>query len=219
MQARLKTEIESLKQRISALQLDHQQELNALKCKLDLYKNTEAKNALTAFSNENEFQQAEIHKLKNLLDIKNDEINTLIELSIKQKSASENEINSCREEIADLKKKLLQNEKDHQENNHHLQQNMEKMHNSEINMLKLQFESQIQIISQDLMNHKEMIQQKNNDIHNLQIEKAQSKDFYDGEIDRFQMTLDEHRRKIALIEGEKLREVHDLLLRIERLNE
>lgn len=33
------------------------------------------------------------------------------------------------------------------------------------------------------------------------------------------MTLDEHRRKIALIEGEKLREVHDLLLRIERLNE
>lgn len=63
---------------MSSIQIDHQQEMHSLKNKLDLYQETNLKNAQISHDNQTDILLQEIDKLKNILEIKNQEIETLI---------------------------------------------------------------------------------------------------------------------------------------------
>jgi hypothetical protein len=74
----LRNEVEATKNRLSSVQIDHQKELEQLKAKLDLYKETQVRNAQHAHDNQTDMFISEIEKLKHLLEIKNEEIETLL---------------------------------------------------------------------------------------------------------------------------------------------
>ncbi|KAM3140927.1 hypothetical protein pb186bvf_006938 [Paramecium bursaria] len=217
-QIRLMNEIEQLKVRLSAIQLDHQAEQQALKNKLELYKESHLRNAQVAHENQQDILINEISKLKNLLEIKNEEIEQLINQNQKQKSQYDIEAMSLRDDIELLKRQLLNNEQMHQQENHNIQTNLENIHNNEATNLKLSHENQVQALNREILKLKEILDMKNHEIEKQMIEKQQQKDYYDGEVHRLMSTIEDQKRKIALIEAEKNREINDLKERINRLN-
>ena len=93
------------------------------------------------------------------------------------------------------------------------------MHNQEITSLKLTHEKQVQLLNQEILKLKDIINGKNVEIEKQIIEKAQQKDFYDSEIERLVSTIEDWKRKFVMLEAERNREISDLLGRIDRLNE
>lgn len=87
---------------------------------MDLYKDTQVRNAQHAHDNQTDMLISEIDKLRHLLEIKNEEIETLLLQNQKQKNGFDLENHSLREEIMDLKEQYLQNEKVHQQENHNI---------------------------------------------------------------------------------------------------
>ncbi|CAD8082592.1 unnamed protein product [Paramecium sonneborni] len=216
-QLRLMNEIDITKSRLSAIQIDHQNELLAQKQKLELYQETNLRNQQTAHENQQDVQVSEIVKLKNLLEIKAQEIETLINQNQKLKIQSESDISGLRIEIEILRRQILSNEQLHQQENHNIQTNLDNIHNNDTTSLKMTHENQLKALHQEILKLKEIIDHKNQDIQKLVVEKQQQKDYYDGEIQRLINTIEDQKRKAILLENEKNREIADQHARIERL--
>ena len=76
---------------------------------------------------------------------------------------------------------------------------MENMHNNELTSLKLQSEQQIVALNNENLKLKEIIDSKNGEIEKQQIEKAQQKDYYDGEMSLLIQTVEDYKRKVVRV--------------------
>jgi phage gp46-like protein len=82
---RLLKDNETLRHRINVIELDRQKELESLRTKLEGYSHSTLDNLRKTHMNSIEVLESEIDKLRALLEIKNAEIETLIQQNIKLK--------------------------------------------------------------------------------------------------------------------------------------
>ena len=78
LQHRSRNEVEIVKNRMSSQQIDHLNEIEIVKNKFELHKDAQFRNVQHAHINQAEILQSEIDKMRNLMSIKNVEIETLL---------------------------------------------------------------------------------------------------------------------------------------------
>ena len=81
-----------------------------MKNKFEFFNQTNSENIRNQFCNQIDALNGEIDKLKGILEIKNQEIGSLIALNEKQRIASLNQCDLLQAEVNELKSKLANNE-------------------------------------------------------------------------------------------------------------
>lgn len=138
---RLNEDKERLRARISQMELDHQKELENLKRRCDALSLEQVSALKKLHESELDILESELNKLKNLLEMKNSEILTLIVQNKNQKRNFENELQSVRDENEALKDKILENNRVKEEEIEDIQDKLAKLHTTDIANLKNLHES------------------------------------------------------------------------------
>lgn len=128
--------------------------------------------------------ESELNKLKNLLEIKNAEIQTLIQQNKVQKRNFENELQTVRDENEALKDKILENNRLKEEEIDDIQNKLAKLHTTDIANLKANHENQQRLAANENNDLKKIIALKSEEIENQMREKAAQRESYDTEVER-----------------------------------
>ncbi|KAM3132366.1 hypothetical protein pb186bvf_015466 [Paramecium bursaria] len=202
---RLMRENENLRHKINQIELDRQKELEQLRFKLEGYHSQTLDNLRKTYQNQITVVESEIDKFRSLIEIKNSEIETLLQQNLKIKQNYENQVNEMgqqmnKQEIFHKEQINMLQQQIHNENQHIISQ-YNKNHENTIQSL----EKEIKALTIQLENKMKEIQQINRDKYDQQnyYEKQLSLVNLENESLRTKQVLQENERNSQIVEFEQ----------------
>lgn len=166
------------------------------KYKLDEQYNKQTQNLKSLHSNEVDILETEIRKLKKLLETKNVDIQQLIMQNSNQKKNFDQDSEDLKMEIQVLKEKLLENNKQNEEEVNDLKEKLATLHTTDISELKNKHDMMLNGLREENQNLRALLNKKAEELEIQIKEKQQQRDSYNMENQRLKQEIEDHRYQI-----------------------
>ncbi|CAD8175553.1 unnamed protein product [Paramecium pentaurelia] len=147
---------------------DNQIEMNNLRQKLDILNQGQLDNIKNQYMAQSEILDDEIEKLKGLLDIKNEEIKTLIDQNERLRTNYEKEIETITLQFHVLKEKMFENEQRFQEESQQMENNLRSQHEIGVETLQSHHQNSCQILENQIIHLKGQVLEQTKQLEELQ---------------------------------------------------
>ncbi|CAD8107574.1 unnamed protein product [Paramecium sonneborni] len=147
---------------------DNQIEMNNLRQKLDILNQGQLDNIKNQYMAQAEILDDEIGKLKGLLEIKNEEIKTLIDQNERLRANYEKEIETITLQFNVLKEKMFENEQRFQEESQQMENDLRTQHQIALETLKQHHQNSNQILENQILHLKGQVQEQTKQLEELQ---------------------------------------------------
>ncbi|KAL4494563.1 hypothetical protein ABPG72_004465 [Tetrahymena utriculariae] len=215
---RLNEDREKLKMKISELEVESRQELENLRSKLDQQASEQLDSLKKLHDNELEVMNGEIHKLRNLLDVKTKEIEALIDQNRGLKRNYEEETHNLRHDLQAMKDRITDNNEFANSEISALHDQLHNQHTSDIQGLKFHHENQVQALNAEKEELQNIIDAKEAEIQNQIREKQLVRDSLNDEIDRLLADVDNWKLKYTVLDNQRAQENQEAAIKYDTLN-
>ncbi|CAD8108070.1 unnamed protein product [Paramecium sonneborni] len=147
---------------------DNQIEMNNLRQKLDILNQGQLDNIKNQYMAQAEILDDEIEKLKGLLEIKNEEIKTLIDQNERLRTNYEKEIETITLQFHILKEKMFENEQRFQEESQQMENDLRNQHQIGVEALQQHHQNSNQILENQILHLKGQVLEQTKQLEELQ---------------------------------------------------
>ncbi|CAD8066957.1 unnamed protein product [Paramecium primaurelia] len=170
---RLLNENDNLRHKINQIELDRQKELEQMRFKIETFHSQNLDNLRKTHQSQISVVESEIDKLRGLLEIKNNEIETLLQQNMKLKASYENQINELNAQFDGQKSKYQKQEIIHRDQLNQLQQQLLDEQKFSMQSLSKNYEQSIFTLEKEIVNHQKKNDNLSKEIQELINEKTQ----------------------------------------------
>lgn len=217
-QIRLNQDRDRLRLRIQQLEKELQDELNNQKARIDSQFDKQIRSIRELHRGELETLESELRKLKELIEIKNQEIQGLIDQNKHQKLNFEHESNDLRTEINLLKEKIRENNLIKEDEINDLKEKLATLHIKDTQDLKQKHEEHENTLRLEINALKNLLDQKTEELDNQHREKKRQGDSHLRESIRQREDYNQLLSKYKELESEKERQLLDAQQHLTKTN-
>ncbi|CAD8162268.1 unnamed protein product [Paramecium pentaurelia] len=170
---RLLNENDNLRHKINQIELDRQKELEQMRFKIETFHSQNLDNLRKTHQSQISVVESEIDKLRGLLEIKNNEIETLLQQNMKLKASYENQINELNAQFDGQKSKYQKQEIIHRDQLNQLQQQLLDEQKFSMQSLSKNYEQSILTLEKEIVTHQKKNDNLSKEIQELINEKTQ----------------------------------------------
>ncbi|CAD8160673.1 unnamed protein product [Paramecium pentaurelia] len=225
-QLRYNGEIEQLKNKISQIQVEHQNQIYQQKMKMEFYQDSQVQNMKIAYNNQIEILKEEINQLKCLIDIKNQEIQTINNQNQRLKYQIDLENNQIKQENESLKLKLIKKEQQYLEDVNQIKNNYFQMQKNEIDSIKQSSQKQISVLESEIKNLKEFLSANNSEQQQLMIDRLRQREYYEIENQKLNNIIEDQNNRLLsqrlqseTLNDESIKKIQEIQLQCQLLLE
>ncbi|CAD8156432.1 unnamed protein product [Paramecium octaurelia] len=226
VQLRSNGEIEQLNNRISQIQVEHQNQIQQQKMKMEFYQDSQVQNMKIAYNNQIEILKEEINQLKCLIDIKNQEIQTINNQNQRLKYQIDLENNVLKQENEVLKFQIMKKDQQYLEDINQIKNDYFQMQKNEIDSIKQSSQKQVSVLESEIKNLKEFLSANNSEQQQLMIERLRQREYYEVENQKLSSIIEDQNKRLLSqrlqsesINDESVKKMQDIQLQCQLLLE
>ncbi|CAD8073970.1 unnamed protein product [Paramecium sonneborni] len=227
-EAQLKSngEIEQLNNKISQIQVEHQAQIQQQKIKMEFYQDSQIQNMKIAYNNQIEILKEEITQLKCLIEIKNQEIQTINNQNQRLKYSNDQNNILLKQENEALKNQLNKKEQQYLEDINQTKSNYFAMLKNEIDSIKQSSQQQISVLECEIKNLKEFLSANNSEQQQLMLDRLRQREYYEIENQKLNSIIEDQKKLLLCqiqqsesINNESIKKIQEIQLQCQLLLE
>ncbi|CAK86072.1 unnamed protein product (macronuclear) [Paramecium tetraurelia] len=207
---RLLSENDNLRHKINQIELDRQKELEQMRFKIETFHSQNLDNLRKTHSSQISVVESEIDKLRGLLEIKNNEIETLLQQNMKLKASYENQINELNVQFDSQKSKYQKQEIIHRDQMTQLQQQLLDEQKFSLQSLSKNYEQSIFTLEKEIVTYQKKNENLSKEIQELIVERTQLRDNYERQLELLKKDNEILKQRSAQIEQTKQKDLQQV---------
>ncbi|CAD8079003.1 unnamed protein product [Paramecium sonneborni] len=222
-QIRSNGEIEQLKNKISQIQLENQSQIQQQKMKMEFYQDSQISNIKIAYNNQIEILKEEITQLKCLIEIKNQQIQTINTENERLRNLIDQNNILLKQENDTLKLQQIKKDQQHLEDVNQIKNDNYSIQKNEIDLIKQNSQQQISILESEIKNLKEFLSTNNSEQQQLILDRLIQGEQYELENQKLKNIIEDQKQSFLCqkqkLEKEQMKQIQEIQFKCQILLE